>query len=96
MKMLKVSLVVLLLALQFKLWFGDTGIFEQRHTQRLMQELLTSNEKLADENQHIASEVDAIKQNQEAVEGRARSELGMVREGERFFQFKKSDEAKGA
>ena len=88
MRMLKVGLIALLLALQFKLWFGDTGIYEQKQTQNQIQKLLASNEKLAEENRQIGSEIDNLKQKHEAIEAKARTELGMIREGERFFHFK--------
>jgi len=88
MRMLKFGLIALLLALQFKLWFGDTGIYEQRQTQNQIQSLLSDNEQLARENQRIGAEIDALKEKQEAIEAKARSELGMVREGERFFHYK--------
>jgi len=91
MRMLKVGLIVLLLALQFKLWFGETGIYEQRKTQKRIQDLLATNEKLTDENLHIQSEIDSLKEKQEAIEAKARTELGMIREGERFFHYKSSN-----
>ena len=90
MRMLKVGLIVLLLALQFKLWFGDTGIYEQRRTENQIQDLLVSNEQLAAENKRIGDQIEAIKQNQEAIEAKARAELGMIREGERFFHYKEN------
>lgn len=93
MRMLKFGLIALLLALQFKLWFGDTGIYEQKRTQNQIQDLLASNEQLAAENQHINSEIDAIKQTHEAIEAKARTELGMIREGERFFHYKEKSKS---
>ncbi len=88
MRMLKISLVVLLLALQIKLWFGDTGVYQQKKTHQKIKELLLTNEQLAETNQRIELDINALKQKREAVEAKARTELGMIRDGEHFFHFK--------
>ena len=44
------------------------------------------NQRLRERNQALAAEVMDLKQGQEAIEERARSELGMIKEGEEFYQ----------
>jgi cell division protein FtsB len=72
-------------ALQVRLWFSDVGILARRDLEaRLVQEQARSNE-LAVRNEALAREVVAMQSGLEVVEARARSELGMVKEGETFF-----------
>ncbi len=86
MKVLIAVLVVLLLTLQYRLWFADGGLAE---VYRLKQEIATQEERnarLRERNEALAAEVRDLKKGMEAVEARARSELGMVGEGETFFR----------
>ena len=86
MKVLIAVLVVLLLTLQYRLWFADGGLAE---VYRLKQEIATQEERnarLRERNQALAAEVRDLKKGIEAVEARARSELGMVGKGETFFR----------
>ena len=79
-------LVVLLVLLQYKLWVGDGSfaevwdLYQQVETQR------EDNQKLRERNQALEAEVQDLKQGLGAIEERAREELGMVKEGETFYQ----------
>ena len=79
-------LVVLLVLLQYKLWVGDGSfaevwdLYQQVETQR------EENQQLRERNQTLEAEVQDLKQGLGAVEERAREELGMIREGETFYQ----------
>jgi len=87
MKALIAVLLVLLLALQARLWFGSGGIQEltqARSEQRGMQQELV---RLRDRNQALAAEVADLKSGLDAIEERARTDLGMIDEGEVFYQF---------
>lgn len=91
MKILIAVLVALLLTLQFRLWFADGGLAE---IYRLKQEIATQEERnarLRERNEALAAEVRDLKKGMEAVEARARSELGMVGEGETFFRVIEKD-----
>ena len=86
LKVLIAVLVALLLTLQFRLWFADGGLAE---VYRLKREIATQEEhnaRLRERNEALAAEVRDLKKGMEAVEARARSELGMVGEGETFFR----------
>jgi cell division protein FtsB len=83
---LLVILLLVLLALQFKLWFGEGGY---RNVQRLAQrveEQAQENELLAQRNRELQAEVEDLRQGMEAIEERARSELGLIKENEEFYQ----------
>ena len=79
-------LTVLLVLLQFQLWFGEGGL---RGLKRLENRLDTSREQtrqLEARNKALEAEVDDLKSGLEAMEERARSDLGMIKKGETFIQ----------
>jgi len=75
-------LLVLLVALQLKMWFGEGGYRDvQRLAERVEQQAL-ENEALAQRNRELQAEVEDLRQGLEAIEERARSELGLIKEDE--------------
>lgn len=86
MKILITILLTLLLLLQYKLWFGDGGLIKVWRLNEMVQQQQAENEKLKERNQALEAEVRDLKQGLEAIEERARSELGMIKEDETFFQ----------
>ncbi len=79
-------LLVVLLALQFRLWVGEGSLAE---VSTLKRQLATQRDALSDlqeRNATLQAEVDDLKQGVAAIEARARSELGLIREGETYFQ----------
>ena len=86
MKILNLFLVLMLGALQLRLWTGSGGVPAVRDLRATLQEQLTGNGELLERNQALAAEVIDLKTGLDAVEERARSEMGMVRSGETFFQ----------
>ncbi len=85
MKWLLVLLGVLLLGLQYRLWFGDGNLPSVWALQSSIAEQQASNQLLIDRNAALRAEVDDLKLGTSAMEERARSELGMVKRGETFF-----------
>lgn len=86
MRALLAILLLVLLALQFKMWFGEGGYRDvQRLAQRVEQQA-QENELLAQRNRELQAEVEDLRQGLEAIEERARSELGMIKENEEFYQ----------
>ncbi len=79
-------LVVLLVYLQGTLWFGEGGLTEVRGLERSVETQRDEVEQLRQRNQALEAEVEDLKTGLEALEERARSELGMIREGETFYQ----------
>lgn len=87
MKVLLLVLVMLVLALQYRLWFGDGSIQE---VSRLREQASASRAevlRLHSRNQALAAEVADLKRGLDAIEERARADLGMISEGETFYQF---------
>ncbi len=86
MKLLSAFLAVLLVLLQFKLWVGTGSLAEvTRHT-RAIAEQRQENAVLKERNRALDAEVQDLKQGLDAVEERARSELGMIKPDETFYQ----------
>ncbi len=79
-------LIVLLFSLQFKLWVGDGGIPEILHLQKEVEKQQQLKQKLEERNASLAAEVKDLKQGYDAIEERARSEMGMIKKGESFYQ----------
>jgi cell division protein FtsB len=86
MKSLTAVLAILLVLLQFKLWFGEGSMKDVWRLEDAIAAQTRENAQLSERNQALAAEVADLKQGLEAVEERARSELGMVKQGETFYQ----------
>lgn len=86
MKWLLAVLVALLLLLQLRLWFGDGSVAEVWRLRQQVEAQREENHALRERNQALEAEVQDLKTGLEAVEERARAELGMVKEGETFYQ----------
>ncbi len=77
--------LVVLVALQGRLWFSDSGVFARQALQTALDEQRVRTEELAARNDRLARDVRGLKSGLAAVEARARTELGMVKEGETFY-----------
>lgn len=85
-RILIVFLALLSVVLQYRLWVGDGGILEVRTLRGDVATQQEENARLLERNQALEAEVKDLKAGREAMEERARMELGMVREGETFFR----------
>jgi len=86
MKILLSIIILLVVLLQYRLWYGDGGIEEIKAYQQRLDDLMEQVEEKKERNEALYAEVEDLRKGQEAVEERARDELGMIREGETFFQ----------
>ena len=86
MRALLAILVLLLILLQVKMWFGEGGYRDVKRLAQRVEEQARENEALAQRNRELEAEVEDLRQGLQAVEERARSELGMVKEEEEFYQ----------
>jgi len=86
MKILLSIIILLIVLLQYRLWYGDGGIEEIKAYQQRLDNLMEQVEEKRERNEALYAEVEDLRKGQEAVEERARDELGMIREGETFFQ----------
>lgn len=86
MKILLAMLVLVLVALQFNLWVGDGSYSEILALEEQIELQKQENMALAERNQELEGEVLDLKTGLDAIEERARSEYGMVKEGEVLYQ----------
>ncbi len=85
-QLLGVVLLVFLVFLQYRLWYGDGGMQEIRTYQQRLEVLKKEVQEKKERNEELYAEVLDLRKGQEAIEERARYELGMIRENETFFQ----------
>ncbi len=79
-------LVALLGVLQYRLWVGDGSLAELHELRGLIAETEEELVRLQARNNALAAEVEDLKTGLDAIEERARSELGMIQSGEVFLQ----------
>ncbi len=87
MRFLVIVGVLLLLMLQARLWFSDVGVVKRAALQAQLEEQQEQSDRIAERNRVLAAEVAAFRSNDglKAVEARARSDLGMISDGETFY-----------
>lgn len=84
-RLIAVALGVLLLALQYKVWFSDVGYFAAQRLAAVVEEQRVRSELMARRNEILTTEVLALQQGDEALEARARTDLGMIKKDETFY-----------
>ena len=86
MRLFGLVFALLILALQYPLWLGKGGWLRVRDLNAQVEAQKAVNAGLKARNAALDAEVRDLKQGTEAIEERARSELGMIRQDEIFFQ----------
>ena len=94
MKVLMLSLVAIVLALQFRLWVSSGGMREVWRLRREVASQQLINEGLKQRNRTLAGEVQDLKDGKAAIEETARTDLGMIGTNETFFQMAPTAEQK--
>lgn len=79
-------LIALLLVLQYRLWVGQGSLAEVRDLQNQLARKSAELTELRQTNDALSAELDSLRNDDAAVEARARYELGMIREDETYFQ----------
>ncbi len=85
MKWIASVLVLLLLALQYRLWVGEGSLAEVARLEREIGKQEAENSRLLERNRVLAAEVKALKSGLDSIEERARNDMGMIKEGETFY-----------
>ncbi len=86
MRALGVALIFLIVAIQYPLWFGKGGWLRVRHVDQQLEAQREENDRLGLRNAALNAEVLDLKTGLDAIEERARVELGMIKPDEVFFQ----------
>ncbi len=80
-------LLILLVGLQYRLWFAEGSLAEQHRLQGQIEEQIRINSQLQARNAVLEREVLELQNGNKGLEQRAREQLGLIREGETFYQF---------
>ena len=86
MKLLSFLLLVAIAAMQYPLWLGKASWLRVWQVDQEVIAARAENVQLQNRNNMLEAEVNDLKQGLEAIEERARSDLGMIKEGEILFQ----------
>ena len=92
MKVLSLILTALIILLQYPLWLGKGSWLKVWEVDQQVVAQYETNQKLKTRNAALDAEVRDLKQGYDAIEERARSELGMIREDEIFFYITEDSE----
>ena len=94
LRIIIVVLVLLLALLQYRLWVSENGYREVLRLEAAVERQAKENQALLDRNRQMEAELRDLKKGFQALEERARSDLGMIGEDETFYIFAESpDEA---
>jgi len=86
MKWLAAALAVAVILLQYRVWLSDDGVRGVARLQSAVAAQRAQNDQLAERNRQLAAEVSDLKTGMDALEERARSDLGMIARNETFYQ----------
>lgn len=86
MRILIAILLIMLIWLQYRLWVGEGSLAEVYSLRQEIAVQKSELDALRRRNQSLQAEVDDLKKGLAAIEERARTELGMIKEGETFYQ----------
>jgi cell division protein FtsB len=86
MKWLAAALALVLILLQYRIWVSDNGVRQVEHLRQAVAAQQAEDTQLAERNRQLAAEVRDLKTGMDALEERARSDLGMIGRNETFYQ----------
>lgn len=86
MRIFVIALTLLFGLLQYTLWFGKNGVYDYYAVEDEIEVQQQVNSKLQARNNEMFAEIDDLRQGIDAIEERARHELGLVRDGETFYR----------
>jgi len=86
MRIVTLILFIVLILLQFKLWLGEGGFREVARLETRVEEQRQQNGDLLQRNAELQAEVEDLRERLDAVEERARNELGLIKPDEKFYQ----------
>lgn len=82
-------LLAILFFLQYRLWFESGGLRDKWQLRNALITLNSENEKLKKSNEELLFQIKRLQNSRQAIESRARDELGMIKKGETYYQIVK-------
>ena len=95
MRLLIVVLIILFIGLQYRLWFGDGSLSEVVQLSKELERQKQKLRELEERNRKLEAQVLDLQNGLDAYEEKARSDLGMIKKGETFFQIVEPGPASG-
>ena len=80
-----IILIDFFLMIQFDIWFKDDGFYRVKDLEQMIGSLVEENERLKLRNEQLEREIEELKSGTESIEEKARTDLGMIKEGEEFY-----------
>ena len=80
-----IILIVFFLMIQFDIWFKDDGFYRVKELEQMIGSQGEENERLKLRNEQLEREIEELKSGTESIEEKARTDLGMIKEGEEFY-----------
>jgi cell division protein FtsB len=85
-KIIPLILLALVAFLQYRLWFETGGVIDMLRMKQQLAQQQATNEKLKKSNDRMVQQLQYLQANSDGIEARARGELGMIKQGETFYQ----------
>lgn len=86
MKIVFGLLGLIFLGLQYQLWFGDSGVAAIVKLRQTIATQADINHQLSQRNEVLIADIKDLRHGNQAIEERAREELGMIKKGETFYR----------
>ena len=80
-----IILIVFFLMIQFDIWLKDDGFYRVKELEQMIGSQVEENERLKLRNEQLEREIEELKSGTESIEEKARTDLGMIKEGEEFY-----------
>ena len=80
-----IILIVFFLMIQFDIWFKDDGFHRVKELEQMIGSQVEENKRLKLRNEQLEREIEELKSGTESIEEKARTDLGMIKEGEEFY-----------
>ena len=80
-----IILIVFFLIIQFDIWFKDDGFYRVKELEQTIGNQVEENKRLKLRNEQLEREIEELKSGTESIEEKARTDLGMIKEGEEFY-----------
>ena len=80
-----IILIVFFLMIQFDIWFKDDGLYRVKELEQMIGSQVEENERLKLRNEQLEREIEELNSGTESIEEKARTDLGMIKEGEEFY-----------
>ena len=74
--------------IQFDIWFKDDGFSRVKELEQMIDSQTEENQKLKLRNEQLEQEIEELKTGTESIEEKARTDFGMIKEGEEFYLIK--------